>query len=100
MRKSKTKPDRPQLLSALWTLASARTNDAVYLALLEHPDPDLVHNLELDALSELKRSANGGVELKFTDRAKILETLYHLLELDGEPPVENFLRCLDGEDSG
>ena len=68
-------PTREELLRRMWSLASARANDAVKLAFLPEEQMGAIGKLDLAALTELKRVSSGTVELKFTDRMRALETL-------------------------
>lgn len=84
MKKRQELPSRQALLERMWTLASARANDAVKLAFLPEEQTGQIGRLDLAALTELKRVSNGTVELKFTDRMRALETLYRLMEEEEE----------------
>ena len=87
-------PSRDDILLRMWQLANADAQDA--LKLICSPEDEIQHlgNLNLDALTEFKRGANGVVELKFTDRAKLLE---RLLDAASEDPaaLETFLQAID-----
>ena len=88
---------REELLRRMWSLASARANDAVKLAFLPEEQMGAIGKLDLAALTELKRVSSGTVELKFTDRMRALETLYKLLEQEREGGrLEAFYEDLDG----
>ena len=68
-------PDREQIIKQMWKLANAGAGDAGKLACFppeEWRDPE---KLDLDALTEFKRGSNGVIELKFADRARLLERL-------------------------
>lgn len=67
-----------ELAEQLKRLAESRANDAVKLAFLQEENREEIDALELDALSEFKRSGNGGVEIKLLDRVKVLERLAEL----------------------
>lgn len=67
-----------ELAEELKRLARSRANDAVRLAFLREEDQEEIETLQLDALTEFKRSGNGGVEVKLLDRLKILERLAEL----------------------
>ena len=66
-------PGREDILERMWKLANARVEDAVRLACWPEEEPGRLEKLELDGLTEFKRGANGVIELKFTDRARLLE---------------------------
>ena len=48
-------------------------------------------------MAELRRGANGTLEVKFVDRMKVLAMLRELLDEDGGS-VEELLAALDGEE--
>ena len=76
---------REDVLRRLAELAFGRANDGAGLALRPgETDPE---GLDLSAVSELKVT-DKGVELKFVDRVRALETLYGLLENDGGGAAE------------
>lgn len=72
---------REEILKEIEDLAGCKVNDAVRLAFLgeEELAGDL-DGLELSAITELKRSGSGTVEMKFIDR---LAALQWLLERTG-----------------
>ena len=59
-------------------LVRTRPNDAVKLAFLSQEDADKIGRLELGLLSEMKRGANGVVEIKLLDKTEILARLAEL----------------------
>ena len=71
---------RKEVLRAMMDLAKGAANDTVKLAYLEGEDRDVIDSLDLGCLTEFKRSGNGTIELKLTDRADILAELMKLLE--------------------
>ena len=59
-------------------LAFGKANDAVKLAFLDPEQPEQLEeigNLNLSMVSEIKRSANGAVEVKLLNRIALLELL-------------------------
>ena len=83
-------PTREELLRRMWSLASARANDAVKLAFLPEE--------QMGAIG--KRVSSGTVELKFTDRMRALETLYKLVEQEREGGrLDAFYAELDGDEA-
>lgn len=50
--------------------------------------------MDLSAVAEVKRGANGTVEIKFVDRVKALATLYELLGSGETEGAEAFFRAL------
>lgn len=91
-------PDREQIIRRMWKLANAEAGDAVKLACFppeEWRDPE---KLDLDALTEFKRGSNGVIELKFADRARLLERLLDAVDRGGEEQVERFLQAMEGQE--
>lgn len=88
-------PDREQILKRMWKLANANVEDAVKLACFPEEERSGLGRLDLDALTEFKRGANGVIELKFADRAKLLERLLDAADHSGEEQVERFLRAME-----
>ena len=78
MAKAKAIPTRDDALRALAALAAGRANDCARLALEEAPP---VAELDLTLLQEIRRSANGTVEVRLADRLKAIELLTALLTL-------------------
>lgn len=83
---------REDVLRRLAELAFGRANDAARLA-LRSGETDL-KGLELSAVSELKVT-DKGVEIKFVDRVRALETLWNLLESDGSGGAEELYQALE-----
>lgn len=81
---------RKAIMRELRKLASSKCNDAVKLAYLTGEDVEKIDGLDLSGLAELKRSGNGGVELKLVDRVRVLELLDELSQRE-EGTLENFL---------
>ncbi len=88
-------PDREQILERMWKLASADVKDAVRLACFPEKELERLGRLKLEALTEFKRGANGVIELKFADRAKLLERLLDAVDRGGEEQVDRFLRAME-----
>lgn len=83
---------REDAVRRLAQLAFGRANDAVRLALQPgETDPDA---LDLSAVSEIRVSDKGGVEVKLVDRVKALETLCGLLEAGGNGEAEELYQAL------
>ena len=59
---------REDIVEALKKIAFGRANHGVELAYLEKATPQRVQRMDLSAVAEFKRSANGAVEVKFVDR--------------------------------
>jgi len=88
-------PDRTQILKRMWKLANAGVGDAVKLACFPEEEWGALGELDLDALTEFKRGSNGVIELKFADRAKLLERLLDAADHSGEEQVDRFLRAME-----
>ncbi len=87
---------RGDVLRRLCALAFGRANDAVRLAMGAAAEEE-IDSLDLSLLSEFKRGANGGVEIRLADRVKALEVLYDILtrESGGGSAAIDFLRALE-----
>ena len=84
---------REDVLRRLAQLAFGRANGAALLAL--RPGEADPRTLDLSAVSELRVTDKGGVEVKLADRVRALETLYHLLaERDGAGGAEDLYQAL------
>ena len=90
-----TTPGREQIIRRMWKLANAGVNDAVRLACFPEEDPGGLGKLDLDALTEFKRGANGVIELKFADRGRLLERLLDAADHSGEEQVDRFLQAME-----
>lgn len=71
---------REELVNCLRRLAKWKANDAVKLAFLEAEELGAMEELDLMGVTELRRNANGTVEVKFVDRVKVLAMLREMLE--------------------
>ncbi len=71
-------------------LAYGRVNDCVRLVLEEGAE---LEGLDLDLLTEVRRSDKGSVEVKLVDRLAVLEQLERILQQDQAGP-EALLRAL------
>lgn len=74
--KKKSKPDSPDAL--LEKLAVSSPNDAVKLLFLNEEDLSLLDGLDLSLLTEMKRNANGTVEIKLLDKLEVIRELNEL----------------------
>jgi len=71
--------DNANVTAGLKRLAFGNSKDAVYLVFADElPPPEVIENLDLFNVSEIKRVKGGGVEVKFFDRLKSLEKLFEL----------------------
>lgn len=93
--KKKTESEKADEL--LKKLAASSPNDAVKLLFLEEDELDILDRLDLGLIKEIKRSANGAIELKLIDR---LEIIRQLAELEPDSSAEqsadnSFFAALD-----
>ena len=95
MKRGTRLPDREQILKRMWQLANAGAGDAVRLACFPQEEWGVLDGLDLDALTEFKRGSNGVIELKFTDRARLLERLLDATDHSGEEQVDRFLQAME-----
>lgn len=79
----------------MWRLANAKAEDAVRLACYPEEERERLDKLDLDALTEFKRGSNGVIELKFADRARLLERLLDAADHSGEEQVDRFLQAME-----
>jgi len=84
-----------EFLEKVETLAFCRSNDAVKLAFLGEDALKRIDKLDLSALTELHRLSNGTVEMKFVDRAKLLELLQRAVERKSGTGVAELLSAID-----
>ena len=79
-------PTREELLRRMWSLASARANDAVKLAFLPEEQMGAIGKLDLAALTELKRE---NAKLEHAYRTALdLDTVQEKAEAMGMIPAE------------
>ena len=88
-------PGREQIIKRIWELANAGAGDAVRLACFPEEEWGRLDKLDLDAVTEFRRGSNGVVELKFADRAKLLERLLDAADRSGEEQVDRFLAAME-----
>lgn len=94
MGKQSKGPNRAQVLRQLCALADLKVNDPVRLAYLPQEQAELIQNMDLSALKEFKRHANGAVEIKLTDRVEVLEKVMQLLDGGEDGKVQALLQAL------
>ena len=75
MRKKLTGAD---VVNRIGELAFGKPNDAVKLVFLDPEQVELIDGLDLSMVSEVKRGANGAVEVKLLNRIELLELLAQL----------------------
>lgn len=83
------------LVRQMQALAAARVNDAVKLAYLSQEEMDQIDGLDLTALVEFKRSGNGAVEVKFSDRIRAMQ---ELVKLEQDGAEQTLVDLLTGEE--
>ncbi len=93
--KKKARSDSPDAL--LKKLAVSSPNDAVKLLFLEQEDLSLLDGLDLSLLTEMKRSANGTVEIKLLDKLEVIRELNELRRSESteETAAASFYTALD-----
>lgn len=93
--KKKAKSDSPDAL--LEKLAVSSPNDAVKLLFIEQEDLSLLDGLDLSLLTEMKRSANGTVEIKLLDKLEVIRELNELRRSENaeETAAASFYTALD-----
>jgi len=64
-------------------LAFGKSNDVVKLAFMDGEDMSAIDSLDLSSLSAIHRLSNGSVELKLTDKAKLIELILAATEASG-----------------
>jgi len=90
---------KQEVLRQMMELASHPVNDAVRLAFLTGEPGEEIGSLDLVGLSEFKRNANGTVEIKFTDRLAVLQSLMDRLDEDEASGAVAFLQALEAPDA-
>lgn len=78
-------------------LAESSPNDAVKLLFLGEEDLHILDGLDLSLISEIKRSPNGAVEVKFVDKLAVLRELLSLKKSEeaAKGGGSNFYAALD-----
>ena len=86
---------REDVIEALKKIAFGRVNRGVELTYLSEPTAALIRKMDLSAVAEFKRNANGTVEVKFVDRVKALSALYEMLGTGDANEAAEFLEALE-----
>ena len=86
---------REDVIEALKKIAFGRVNRGVELTYLSEPTAQLIRKMDLSAVAEFKRNANGTVEVKFVDRVKALSALYEMLGAGDANEAAEFLEALE-----
>ena len=76
----------------------ANMEDAVRLACFPEEQRGGLGELNLEAVTEFKRGSNGVIELKFADRARLLERLLDAVDRSGEEQVDRFLQAMEQQE--
>lgn len=94
----KKKLTRKHVLEQLWQIAAGRSNDVARLAFLTPERADeLIQQMDLTCMAEVKRHGNGAVEIKSVDRIRALELLLSLMDSPKEAGdgAESFYHALE-----
>ena len=94
MRKKKL-VTRAAVLREMMALATHPVNDAVRLAYFSEDCHEEIAQLDLTGLNEFKRNANGTVEIKLTDRMRVLEAIADRLDEEQTQTAASFLQALE-----
>lgn len=86
---------REDAVRRLCELAFGRANDGVKLAVSGCRESLDLAELDLSAVAECKVTDKGGLEVKFIDRIRALETLCGLLGGDDEGAADAFFHALE-----
>ncbi len=95
MRETHGDVRREDVLRKLWEMAAAPVGDVIRLVWMDEPTKEEIEGLNLKAVAELKRGANGGVEVKLIDRVKVLGTLGTMIGGGGRDDPEELIRALE-----
>ena len=98
--KSEEQEIRRELVAYLRKLADWKVNNAVKLLVLEADDINRVSKLDLTGVSEVKRGANGSLEVKCVDKVRVLTMLRELMEERRDEKLEDFLDGLSRPEDG
>lgn len=84
------------IMTGLERLAFGNSNDAVMLVFSDDiPNPNLVSELDLFNVSEIKKVKGGGVEIKLFDRLKALEKMFEFVSsYDSVNTADSFIKAL------
>ncbi len=91
----KNKSNRDEIAAGLRRLAFGCINDAVTLAFNEEFDPEMLKDLDLFSVSEIKVNRSKGIEIKFFDRIKAFEKLSDLIGHGEEENKSNFFKAIE-----
>lgn len=86
---------RQKALKKIYEMAFSQSRDAFKLLYLSEEDMSALEGLDLRQVVSLHKAANGGVEIKLVDKAKLIQLL---LEATGEDEAGE--REAESEDAG
>lgn len=92
---AQNKSNRDEVAAGLRRLAFGCINDAVTLAFKEEFDPEMLKELDLFSVSEIKVNRGKGVEIKFFDRIKAFEKLSALIGQSDDDGKSSFFKALE-----
>lgn len=92
---AKNKSNRDEISAGLKRLAFGCINDAVALAFNEEFDPEILKELDLFSVSEIKVNRGKGVEIKFFDRIKAFEKLSTLIGQGDAESKNDFFKAIE-----
>ena len=90
---------KKDVIKRLGEIAMGRSNDSVKLAYI-NPDRLDIDSLDLTMLSELRRAANGSVEIKFLNRIDALKVMMDALRDEPGGGALEFLQTLCSAETG
>lgn len=77
----KRKTEREKIMERLSKIAFGKSNDIVKLVFLDpEKQPEILEELDLTMLSEIKRTSGGAVEIKLVNRLDIIKLLLGEIE--------------------
>ena len=88
--------ERKKIIKILTGIVFGKPNDILKLVYMEPEDvPRILDGLDLTMLSEIKKSANGAVEIKLVDKLEAIKILAGLISLDdGADEKTEFIKAL------
>ena len=98
----KRKSAHSEILKYLGNVAFGKSNDCVKLTFIEENSPE-IDRLDLTMLSELRRNASGGIEIKLLNRLDALKLMLEASEEQRETAQEQartFFSALNGGAAG
>ena len=90
---------KKDVIKRLGEIALGRSNDSVKLA-FTNPDRLDIDSLDLTMLSELRRAANGSVEIKLINRLDALKIMMEALKDEPGGEALEFLQTLCSAEAG